>query len=102
MKCCGVGEYKCSKILTIPDKMKGEYTKIQFCDKCIYDEIQGLLNAGVITEASCCGHNEIKPTVVTDELSFLKMVNRGYKLLRQIGKHSDEWELKTEVPNDTQ
>jgi len=97
MKHCDVGTYEHTKTLTIPDRLKNEYTKLQFCDSCIYEEVQWLLDRGVITIASCCGHGKMKPSIVTDKKSFFEMVGLGYKLVRQIGKDSAEWELKTRI-----
>lgn len=48
-------------------------------DACIADEVIGLLNAGVKTIASCCGHNKTVPSIVVEPEAVPIMEAMGYK-----------------------
>jgi hypothetical protein len=52
--------------------------KIQI-DKCLEYELKILWEAGVKTEASCCGHNQLYPSVIVDKQSVKMMEYLGYK-----------------------
>ncbi len=53
--------------------------KMQEIDNCILDELRDLWSKGIITEASCCGHNLIEGSIITDSIeSANKMKAMGY------------------------
>ena len=82
MKCCDIGEFKCDSTLVIPENMKQYYTKRVFCDVCIVEEIQDLLDLGVITLASCCGHGILDSSVIVDIKSQEVMTRLDYEVLK--------------------
>ena len=53
--------------------------KMQEIDNCILEELQGLWEEGVITYASCCGHNTVNGSIIIDdEISAEKMKELNY------------------------
>ncbi len=48
-------------------------------DACIADEVISLLNSGVRTTGSCCGHNKTIPSIVVALESIPLMEAMGYK-----------------------
>jgi hypothetical protein len=55
-----------------PEQWESEH-KYFAVDPCIAAEIITLINHGIRTVASCCGHGTIYPTVCVDEESIDKM-----------------------------
>ena len=54
------------------------YGKLQEIDNCILDELKDLWRQGILTEASCCGHNKINGSIIFDELDIRLMKLMGY------------------------
>lgn len=52
--------------------------KMQEIDNCILDELKELWTKGVITLASCCGHNKINGSIIVDISSVGIMKQLGY------------------------
>jgi len=50
----------------------------QEIDNCILEEIQDLWRKGVITYASCCGHNKINGSIIIDRKSIPNVKCMGY------------------------
>lgn len=48
-------------------------------DACIADEVIDLLNKGIKTRASCCGHNKAIPSIVVAPESIRRMEELGYR-----------------------
>lgn len=74
IKCCGFGEYKCS----VPMAING---KVQSIDFCIAHIVSALNAGGILTVASCCGHNKIDGSIVLDngiELIIKKRLSNEY------------------------
>ena len=48
----------------------------QEIDNCILSELKDLWNKGIITLASCCGHNKINGSIIVEDCD--KMKSLGY------------------------
>ena len=53
--------------------------KAIFVDRCIADEIKHLLDMGIVTLASCCGHNRTIPVIMVAPQYIGQMKQLGYK-----------------------
>ena len=54
------------------------YNKLQEIDNCILTELQDLWKQGVLTDASCCGHNKTWGSIGVPEHCVSAMKRRGY------------------------
>lgn len=54
------------------------YGKKQKIANCILDELQDLWKQGILTNASCCGHNKKNGGIVVDESFIRQMKLMGY------------------------
>lgn len=68
----GFGDYSNMEIIEFNGK------RIQV-DSCLVEEIKGLLEIGVVTLASCCGHNKGVGNIAVDEKSIKIMESLGYE-----------------------
>lgn len=68
----GFGNYSNMKIIEFNGK------RIQV-DSCLVKEITYLLNKGVVTLASCCGHNKDVGFIAVDKNSIGLMESLGYE-----------------------
>lgn len=73
-KCVNIdfGDYSNMEIIEFDDR------RIQV-DKCLVNEITYLLNQGVITIESCCGHNKNTGYIAVDKNSIEIMESLGYE-----------------------
>ncbi|MDU7069501.1 MAG: hypothetical protein E6343_16220 [Clostridium perfringens] len=73
-KCVNIecGDYSNMEIIEFGEK------RIQV-DSCLVDEITYLLNQGVITIESCCGHNKLTGYIAVDKNSIELMESLGYE-----------------------
>ncbi len=73
-KCVNIecGDYSNMEIIEFGGK------RIQV-DSCLVDEITYLLNQGVITIESCCGHNKLTGYIAVDKNSIELMESLGYE-----------------------
>lgn len=78
---CGFfGEYKNRVYIKMPDDWKTKRkNRYFFIDACIAPEIIYLIINGVRTIASCCGHDQLQPTVCVDKKSISLMRGMGYR-----------------------
>lgn len=53
------------------------------CELCIFDEIKSLLENGIITLESCCGHKKILPYALINSDYHDKAIDLGYTLQHQ-------------------
>lgn len=55
------------------------FDEMQEIDNCILDELQELWKLGIVTYASCCGHNIVNGSIIIDdEISAKKMRELNY------------------------
>lgn len=73
--CCEIGTYECC-IYAFTDDDKDVYV-----DKCLLEEIKGLVDFGVVTFGCCCGHGKIPGYIQVDHKSIPKMKELGYERL---------------------
>ncbi|WP_338630706.1 hypothetical protein [Clostridium baratii] len=73
-KCINIdfGDYSNMEIIEFEGK------RIQV-DKCLVEEIRYLLSQGVVTVASCCGHNKLEGAIAVEMASIKKMEELGYE-----------------------
>lgn len=75
-----IQQYECYKKIDFPFTERG----FNFCDKCMADEIEWLIQQGIKTTGCCCGYHvdckpEIhKPFINVDENYIDKMIKLGY------------------------
>lgn len=78
--CCEIGTYKCC-VYAFTDNDKDVYV-----DKCLLEEIKGLIDLGVVTLGCCCGHGEKPGYIQVDCKSIPKMRELDYEgSLNQFG-----------------
>jgi hypothetical protein len=51
---------------------------LQEIDNCILDELRDLWKQGILTEASCCGHNKTFGSIIVREDCIDSMLRRNY------------------------
>lgn len=68
-ECCDVGSYVHSVPIQTPEKTI-------YSDRCIAPIVEALNAAGIKTEASCCGHGEIAPTVILSDDTWMVLMSR--------------------------
>ncbi|WP_195966823.1 hypothetical protein [Clostridium sp. 1001283B150210_160208_E6] len=73
-------------------KKQSEYT---FMDKCIADEVQYLWSLGIVTMASCCGHNKSDGDIAVCDEFIPKMKELGYEVMFNPCYPDDEWLFKS-------
>ena len=59
-KCCEMGSYECQ----VPMPINGRRQEI---DLCVADMVAAMNAANIITDASCCGHGYLPPTIITEK-----------------------------------
>lgn len=64
-------------------------------DPCIFDEIHGLWNLGIITHGCCCGHNIEESFVNVDDRDIPKMIELGYVQNHPDKERTDTFRLKS-------
>lgn len=76
-ECCEVGTYECC-VYAFADGDKDVYV-----DRCLLEEIKGLVELGVVTLGCCCGHGKMPGYIQVDcdYQSISKMYELGYKRL---------------------
>lgn len=74
----GMGTYDNQVVLRPPFPVRGGVAGI---DRCIADEIQSLWSAGIITDASCCGHNVAPGFISVADKHISLMEGLGYEHL---------------------
>ena len=73
-----IGSYDNTTLIEVPEDIDIKLNKIEV-DKCIAEEIKELLNNGIKTVASCCGHNKIAGSICVDKKHIKKMEKLDYK-----------------------
>lgn len=63
-------------------------------DKCILKEINYLIENGVETLNSCCGHKILTPSVLVNKSSVDKMIELGYERINYHNSPYPEFILK--------
>ena len=53
-------------------------SKLQEIDNCILDELQSLWKKGILTDASCCGHNKTFGSILVHKDHIKIMKSMGY------------------------
>lgn len=92
------GDYTNTVRLKTPQIYKDRFPdtkkKYIFIDKCIADEVQRLWGLGIVTMASCCGHNKSDGFIsVLDE--FIPQMKRlGYEVMFNPCYPNEEWSFK--------
>lgn len=69
-------------------------------DPCIYDEIKGLWDKGVITYGSCCGHNKYEPFVNVDQRNIQQLLDMGYVQNHPDKNRKDTFKLHDQPVNN--
>lgn len=103
----GFGTYKNNICINTPKHLietkYGCYTfRSQFLvDVCIAKEIMWLLQQGIITINSCCGHGITVPMIIVHSDSIKKMYSLGYENLyhKEMPEIKDEFIPKTIIDN---
>ncbi len=67
--------------------------QIQEIDNCILDELKDLWYLGIITYASCCGHNKINGSIIVSPRYITQM-----KLLGYIESDKLDWFYPKSIP----
>lgn len=82
-RCCNFGEYKCQ----VPMPLLGRRQEIDFC---IADIVTALNAANIRTIASCCGHGQVKASVMLEDGRelFFEIPDRQ---IQHETQEADEW-----------
>jgi len=70
-----------------------ETDKCLYIDNCILNELQDLWELGVVTFASCCGHNKINGSIIVSPQNITQM-----KLLGYIESDKLDWFYPKSIP----
>lgn len=73
-----MGSYDNQVVLRPPFPVRGGVAGI---DRCISDEILSLWAAGIVTQASCCGHNRAPAFIAVADEHITRMEGLGYEHL---------------------
>lgn len=75
-----MGSYQNQTILNYPDWFVSEKEyRVAGIDNCLLEEIKGLLESGIQTTESCCGHNVAPAYISVINEHIPKMLKLGYK-----------------------
>lgn len=77
------------------DKFPNTKREYFYIDKCISDEVQSLWNLGIVTMASCCGHNKLDGDIAVSDEFIPKMKELGYEVMFNPCYPNDEWLFKS-------
>lgn len=95
------GEHSNTVKLEVPEIYKNKFpnTKYNFIyvDKCISNEIQYLWRKGIVTMASCCGHNIIDGCICVHDDCIEQMKDLGYEVLKNPSYPNEEWMFKSKT-----
>lgn len=96
------GTYKNTVIVNAPRIYNDKFPNIKEIqlDKCIAKEIEYLWNKGIITMASCCGHNRTDGFISVLEEYIPKMKELGYEVLFNPFYPNAEWSFKPKSYNN--
>jgi len=84
-------------VLTVPDWVSRERRTV-CVDTCIAEHVKALWEAGIWTEASCCGHNGLFPrNIVVDRANHAKA--QGILDARKAKVQIMSWQLCAEAPD---
>jgi hypothetical protein len=73
------GDYDNMIAVRLPWKKDTDERNVAGLDPCIAIEIIRLWNKGIVTKASCCGHNIIDGSIIVPEKFISQMESLGYE-----------------------
>ena len=95
------GDHTNTVKLDVPDIYKDKFpnTKYEFIfvDKCIENEIKYLWSKGIVTIASCCGHNIVDGSICVHDDYIQQMKELGYEVLNNPSYPGAEWMFKSKT-----